>query len=963
MIFKEKTGVQSVRLALSVFAGSMLFGAYAQAQTTDAAPQRIEITGSNIKRTDKEGTSAIQTISVKEIQNSGATTVNELLKTMVGGLGTGGYNATPNQNGFSQSVTVADLRNLGPTATLILLNGRRIAPSPYANPNNGKATLYDLNNIPVSALEKIEVLKDGASSVYGSDAIGGVINFITKRDYQGGEISARYSANDNDRFGKKNVNAIYGMGDLNKDGYNFFVTGDFTKRDPVYKRDGLNGIQQDLYGVLNNRLTKWDGSALANASSNSGISSQPTFYRESASGSKNFPLASSVFQTNCDDSRKVLGTVANHANAAYLNKTFCYYDIDANTQVQNRADDSSVLARGELKINDNISAFAEAAFTRNNAYYTGAPIAISGRSPTTNFTATGLADPFQAILPIGHPDNPFSNARAALAYRFENLSGNVEEQSDNARLLGGLKGTTGTIDWETGVLWNKSKVKTTDYGMLYLPTLRKLYTENRSIASIAADPNLSRNTVDNGTSEIAQWDGKASTEFGNLNGGAIGVAVGFEYRQEKIKLDPDADKAAGNIYGRANSIIDGKRNVGSVFAEARAPFTKTFEMDFAGRFDKYDGIKTNFAPKTGAKWTPNDTIAFRGSYSEGFRAPALTQVTPGGAQFFLPGLQDRVRCPDGVNAAPGADPTDCAKSASGTGGANPNLKPETAKAYTLGLVLSPTRNFDLTLDWYKVRKEGEVILTNAQFLLDHESAGSVGIVRDPNQANWLRDAKGNLIPNSGPLLSIAEPWINQGSTETSGIDFDTRYRSALAGGKLETSLSGTYVLSYRRAEKAGDVEANVVGSNGGLSDWNTSGGDIPRLKARLAANWTMNEHNIYGAVNYVSGISLLRRTDNQVSYPVAYCQFGSGQPSSAYSLNGVPLFNQYIADCSVAAWTTVDVGYKYTGIKNLTLGVSVSNLFDQKAPYDPRYYANGYNDQLHNNTGRYFNFSANYKFK
>ncbi|WP_423038454.1 TonB-dependent receptor domain-containing protein [Undibacterium sp. Di26W] len=960
MIFKEKVGVQSVRLALSIFAGSMLIGGYAHAQTE--APQRIEITGSNIKRTDKEGTSAIQTISTQEIRNSGAATVLELMKALVPGMGTGGYNNTANQNGFSRSVAVADLRSLGATSTLILLNGRRMAPAPYANPNNGKSTLYDLNNIPISALEKVEVLKDGASAIYGSDAIGGVINFITRRDYQGGEISATVGANDDNKFGKKDVNGFYGKGDLYKDGYNFFVTADFSKHDPVWKRDGVKDIQQDLYGVLNNRLSIWDGSALANASSNSGVSNQAGLYRESAPGSKNFPLANSSFQTNCVDSRKVTGTAANHANAAFLNKTFCIYDVDGITQVQNRSEEASFLGRGEIKINDNLSAFGEAAATRNTNYYTGAPIAINGRTPTTNFTATGLADPFQAILPVGHPDNPYT-VRTALAYRFENLPGGSEEQADSARLLGGLKGTTAGIDWETGVLWSRSKVKTTGFGNLYLPTLRKLMTDNRSIASIAADPNISRNTVDTGTSEITQWDGKGSTEFGSLGGGPIGVAAGFELRQEKIKLDPDADKAAGNIYGFANTIIDGKRKVGSAFVEFRTPFTKTFEMDFAGRLDKYDGLKANFAPKAGAKWTPNDTIAFRGSYSEGFRAPALTQVTPGGAQFFLSGLQDRVRCPDGTNPAAGADPTDCAKGASGTGGANPNLKPETAKAYTLGLILSPTRNFDVALDWYKVRKEGEVILTSAQFLLDHESASTVGITRDPNQANWLKDAKGNPIPNTGPLLSIAEPWINQGATETSGIDFDARYRTALAGGKLETSLSGTYILSYRRAENIGDNESNIVGSNGGLSDWSTSGGDIPRVKARLGANWKKNEHNIFGAVNFVSGISLLRRSDNQTIYPAAYCHYGTGQPSTAYSLGGIPLFNQYIADCSVASWTTIDVGYKYSGIKNLTLGVTIANLFDAKAPYDPRFIANGYNDQLHNNTGRYFTFAANYKFQ
>jgi iron complex outermembrane receptor protein len=129
-------------------------------------------------------------------------------------MGTGGYNDTPDQNSFSRGVATASLRGLGSTSTLILLNGRRMAPSAYANPNNGQSALYDLNSIPLSALEKVEIFKDGASAVYGSDAIAGVINFITKRDYKGGEVSVAVGANDDREFGRQNVNGTIGFGDL-----------------------------------------------------------------------------------------------------------------------------------------------------------------------------------------------------------------------------------------------------------------------------------------------------------------------------------------------------------------------------------------------------------------------------------------------------------------------------------------------------------------------------------------------------------------------------------------------------------------------------------------------------------------------------------------------------------------------------------------------------------------------------
>ncbi|MES2106001.1 MAG: TonB-dependent receptor [Pseudomonadota bacterium] len=967
MIFQEKTVASSVRLALGILAGTAFIAGNVHAQeavSTDKA-QRVEITGSNIKRTEKEGTVAIQTITAQDIKNSGATTVLDLMRATVPGMGTGGYNDTPNQNGFSKGVATADLRNLGSTSTLILLNGRRMTPSAFANPNNGQSTLYDLNSIPVSALEKIEVLKDGASAVYGSDAIGGVINFITKRDYQGGEITGTAGANDDGRFGRQNVNGFVGFGDFNKDGYNVFFTADISKRQAVYSKDGVNDIEQNLYGAINNRLSPFNGSTLANAASNSSISGSPVFYRESKPGSGSFPLNSSaVITTNCPTSQQVLGTTANAANAAFINRTFCAFSLDSYQQVQGKTQDISTLSRGEIKITEDISGFAEAAFTKSDRWYVGPPITTSGRAPVTNFTATGLAKPFQAILPIGHPDNPFPDARAAVAIRFVNTDGNSEETTKNYRVVAGFKGVTKGIDWETAVLWNRSNVDTTTDGRLYLPVLRQMTDQNRSLAATMGDPNLYRNITDSGRAEIMQWDGKASTEFGQLGGGAIGVAAGVEFRKEKIGIDPDPDKVAGNIYGFSNTLIDAQRNVGSGFIEIRTPFTKNFEMDFAGRADKYKGIKTNFVPKVGAKWTVSDSVAFRSTYSEGFRAPALSQITPGGAQFFLSNLQDQVRCPAGDAPAPGGDPTDCAKSASGTGGANPNLKPETSKSYTFGVILSPTKNFDVALDWYKVRKEGEVILSDAQFIIDHEATHPGSVLRDQNQANWLRDASGNLIPNSGPILAVQEPWINQGATETSGLDIDLKYRSNLGEyGTLTTGLSGTYIFTYKRAENLGDPEANVAGANGGISDWATSGGDIPRVKARFSANWTKDEHNVYGAVNFVSGISLMRRTDGTDTYPVSYCHYGKGQPATAYSLGGLPNYSTYFQNCAVSSWTTVDLGYRYTGIKNLTLGLAIANLFDTKAPYDPRAYVLGYNDSLHNNTGRYFTLSANYKFK
>ncbi len=955
MIFKEKIGVQSVRLALSVFAGSMLIGGFAHAQTE--APQRIEITGSNIKRTDKEGTSPVQIITAKEIRESGAATVTDFLK-KIPAIGTGG--ALDNvDGGFSKGVATASLRGLGSSSTLILLNGRRMTPAAYANPNDGQSTLYDLNSIPISALERIDIFKDGASAVYGSDAIAGVINFITKQDYQGAQASASVSSDAHSKFGRQKANIFGGIGNFSNDGYNVFATLDISKRDSTKLQD-TTAWEKSMYQDINATLIPYYSS----------ISASPIFFRERTPGSNSFftsgafPNANIVNALNCPTSQQLVGGPQyNLAATSYLTgRTFCNYNGNQYLESQGAAQDINFLSRGQLRINDNISAFGEFAYSKTERKYTGVSRTIDGRTAASAFPQLGAAASFQAILPVGHPDNPFPTSRAAILYRFENIPGGSKNENDAARLVAGIKGSNFNWDWETAILWNKVKREETLNGFIQLDAVQKLITQNKSIAQVAADPSVSRPLVNHNSSEITQWDAKASTEIGQLAGGAIGLATGFELRKEKMQLTPDPATASGNVIGLVNQFLSGERNVSSAFVELRTPFSKTFEMDFAGRYDKYPNLKGSFVPKVGLKWTPNDSISFRGTYAEGFRAPALNQIVKGGTQYFTT-TADPIRCPDGVTAVTGADQSDCNKSISGVAGSSPDLKPETSKSLTIGLILAPTKNFDVALDFYKIRKEGEVALLGTDVVIQHPAQYPGLVIRDTNPGTWIKDANGNVIPNSGPIFSVFTPYINQGSTETTGVDIDTTLRTSLgAYGNLTTKLNLNYIFSYRSAGSPGDPEFNLVGGNVGIANWALNRGAIPKLKASLSTAWTNGAHAVSGSINFVDSVSLLRRYDGTVEYPVPYCYYGTGQPSTAYSLGGLPKYSNYKMDCKIASWTTIDVNYAYTGIKNLTISGNIQNLFDSKAPYDPGAGTVGYNQSLHNPLGRYLTVSANYKF-
>lgn len=946
-----------IAVALTLASSQVVF---AQQTSTEPVVQKITVTGSNIKRIDKEGTSPIQTITAKEIAESGAGNIAELMK-QVPSMGAD-INQDLTGGTFAAGVSTASLRGLGSTSTLILLNGRRMTPSAYADPNNGNSTLYDLNSIPLSAIERVEIFKDGASAVYGSDAIGGVINFITKRNYRGAEGGVNISANDDGKFGRKRANATFGIGDFDANGYNAFFAVDYSKRDRVARQDATD-IEFDKYVIMNGRFASPFGSQ---------VSKYAWFQRETAPGSRNFGITRANMATNlvtdmsCPDSQKItLGArEAILPTSVLFGRTVCNYDVNKYSEAQGEATDLSVMGVGTLKINENISAFAEVAYTKSERPYTGAGATL-GTGQTTNFKSTGIADPFQIILPIGHPNNPFPTARASISVRLEDKLRTQPTTNENARALAGLKGSNFGFDWETAALWNRSERLQEYENMFYIPTLKKINT-GTSMAELFKDPTLTKTVRNKGSAEIMQWDAKATTEFGKLGGGAIGMATGVEFREERIVLSPDADLAAGNILGLANSVIDGSRKVSSAFVEFRTPFLKNFEMDFAGRFDKYPGIKVNFVPKVGAKWNVNDSLSFRGTYAEGFRAPALVQVLPGGSQFFLNNLFDPKRCEDDEQTPkPNATSADCLKSASGTGGANPDLKPETAKSFSLGLIFSPTRDFDVLVDWYKIRKEGEVMLGSAFQALKDEDRFPQNIVRDPNPVNWVTK-NGVPVPGTGPLLSVKLPWINQGATEVSGLDLEMRMRNNLGTwGKLSSTLRGSYQISYKIAQVLGDIEHNVAGKRPGLYDWNLSSGpDTPRFKGGLSTNWSQGPHSVNGSIAYVGSVSLMRNRDGATIYPSEFCYYAAA-PGTGPAINvntSNKRFGEFEESCKVPDWTTVGLGYTYTGFKNVGLSLNIANIFDSKAPYDPGFVTAGYNTGLHNNRGRYFTLSANYKF-
>jgi iron complex outermembrane receptor protein len=933
------------------------------ASANNSTMQRVVVTGSNIKRTDKEGSAPVSVMTAADIKATGATTVADLMK-YVPSMGTDGNQDFNSGSGFAKGAATASLRGFGSSSTLILLNGRRMNPAPFADPNTGNSVIYDLNSIPVSAIERVEVLQDGASAVYGSDAIAGVINFILKKSYNGAEISARGGANDDGNFRKKGANVIFGKGDLDNDGYSFMATADLSQRDRTKRKDATD-IEYEQYQIMNGRYK---------SAYSTYVSQYPTIFKETSSGSKNFGVTRTtapnniIFSSACPDSEKItLGEKdgLNPATSTILNRTVCNYDATIYDEAQGWGKDISVLSHGELKLGRDMVGFADLSYNRNDRQYTGAPITI-GTTSVGSFTATGVGTPFQLILPIGHPDNPFTTARASASYRFTSLRGGSASLTEGYRALAGLRGANFGWDWESALLWNRSNRDDVYYGRLVLPVLNTIMTQNRTLASVNADPGIGHDAVSKNTSQISQWDLKASREFGHLSGGAIGVAAGVEVRRESTDLNPDPLVASGQIYGLANTILHSGRTVRSAFAETRLPVLKNLEFDIAARIDKYPDLKSNVVPKIGTKWTINDTFAVRGTYAEGFRAPALNQIVKGGAQYFLNRVWDPKRCgPDHQTPAPGGGTvTDCAINIAGTGGFNPDLKPEESKTWNLGLIFSPTSNFDATVDYFHIKRTNEIVLGTSTEALKNEDRFPGNVTR--STTGLLVDASGKPIPGTGQLLMVATPWQNQGMTEEGGFDIEARYRLKLGTyGTVTNTLRSTYVQTYKIQQFAGDPVNNVAGSYPNYNDWLLSAGTaMPRWKSTWTSNWNQGDHNVTVSVNYVGPVSLLRVYDGDTKYAQPFCAFGTSKSTDAAPDRDTsnPLYEAYYPKCGVKEWVTVGLGYTYTGFKHWTLTGNIQNLFDNKAPYDPLTTTSGFNEDLHNPYGRYFNFSARYTF-
>ncbi len=904
-------------------------------QTTE----KIEVTGSNLKRIDLETASPIQIITREDIERAGKQSLSDVIRSLP--VDNNGSISTAFANGLAAGASGVSLRGLSVNSTLVLLNGRRMAFYGYAD--DLQRNFVDLSSIPLEAVERIEILKDGASAIYGSDAIGGVVNIILRKNYQGISGTMSYGQS---RYGDgktKTVTLAGGFGDLAADKYNLFANLEVSSQDAIWQRDRAG---RDWIGSGDLRPYGYSiqVGGLAGYFRNSPLSANRYVNGSLVGNVRNQASPTLDYQSlpGCTSAISVARTTA----SPVAGEGGCVWDITQYQQIQPEEQKLNFFGRGTFQISPALQAYTEVGLFKSDVTTYISPSAVS----VTWAGLTGFKTNTNIRLPAGHPDNPFSGS-SRLRYSTGDVGPRRNEYDTTVtRFLVGIKGTWDEWDFDTGALQTESKTDRTAQGYLRNSVL----VQNPALSTLAANPlvnlnyrigddaglnsrafydQLSPTLNTSAKTTLSTFDFKASRDLMQLDGGPLALALGAEYRHESIDSPSLPGTNTGDIVGVSYTAYRGSRNVSAAFAELAAPVLNNLELNAAVRADHYSDYGNSATPKLGFKWKPVQTFALRGTYSEGFRAPGAAE-NGSSAAAGLATYVDPVRCPL-TNSA-----TDCGGGAVlvlSTG--NPNVKPEKSKSYTFGLLFQPSRNTNLAIDFWKINRKSEITAADPNLILQNPALFPTAvIVRDTTLINS--------VPGTGAVLAISAPYINSSKTETNGIDIDLKHKMTLGSlGNVTASLNWTYIDSFKKTlpngatlEYAGTHGPTILSGNAGM----------PRNRGLAGLVWEQDVWNIGTNLNFVSSYSNKESTNGP-----CLIQFANGSDAPG--------------GCKVSSFTTTDLFGKWKIEKNLELNGSISNVFDRVAPLDPETIVSAvnYNPTYHlaGAIGRYFQIGVKYTFK
>ncbi|GAA4860485.1 TonB-dependent receptor plug domain-containing protein [Luteimonas vadosa] len=925
--------------------------AYAQDTEQEATTlDRIEVTGSRIKRTDIETSQPILTLSRDEISAQGLTSVGDVIQNITANGST--LNSTFNNGGNGE--TRVSLRNLGSARTLVLVNGRRWVGG------TGLGGAVDLNTIPTAAVERIEVLKDGASAIYGSDAIAGVVNIILRTNFDGAEFNGyvgQYDKGDGSRLA-----ADFTVGSSGERWSAMMGVG-YVDEEPVFAGDReISAVP--IFG------------------------STPNLGGSSTSPDGRFCILDANFGCRHPDGQYGLWNINTSAPRGYSTyrgsiDNFNFAPLNYLLTPQERR---SVFASGNLDITDDIRFKVTTTWNerKSEQLLAAMPVVII---PIFGIGAPTFG-PNDVVISRNNVYNPYGQDIHWVQRRIVETGGRSFRQDvDTFAFNGGFEGTFTLgerfFDWEAGMFYGENDQNDTTNGLAVYSRLKNgLGPSFRDAAGVARcgtptniipgcvpvnflgganNGSLTQQMLDYITFEAHDQFGYEQTAYyANVGGdlfdigsaGPLAFSFGVEHREESGFDAPDAFIAAGDTTGNARTPTKGGYSVNEAYLEFAIPVLKDVPgaqlLDFsvATRYSDYSNFGNTLNSKFGFRWKPIDDLLVRGNWAEGFRAPSIAELFQGVSDSF-PNLND----PCNATLFPGLDPAAQARCRAdgvpaggytqvntqiriSTGG-NPNLLPETSVSKTLGFVYSPSfiEGFDISLDWWNIRLEDTITGFSGQFIADNCYRNG-----DAQSCGLITRGQG------GAITDLLSAGLNIGSTEVEGYDMTVGYRMPeTAWGKFSFIWDTTYLAKYENNDDGDNLAGEYFDRN---NNW--------RIRSNLATRWEMGDWGATWNVRYYSG-----QDETCTGFNTANRNLLCSDPDRFIAgPTGLPV---RAPENRMDATIYNDVSVYWNSPWNAKVALGVNNLFDEDPPFSASTFANSFDPQ-YEVPGRFYYMRYTQKF-
>ncbi len=951
---------------------------------------KIEVTGTRIKRSDVEAARPINVITSEQIKASGLKSIGDVLQQ----IPSAGAAQNNRFNNGGSGRTNADLRNLGANRLLVLLDGKRVI--------SGLGGDVDLNNLPVSIVDHVEILQDGASAVYGSDAISGVINIITVKNYSGAQANAF--------MGKYDAHADGGGWDGQKNSYDFTLgsSGDrgsvvmnvsYVNETPVLaghrsiSREPVvgGGIQAGSSQTPNGFFSILTPTGTCPGSATPAVS----YY-----GSCNMTLIKATTKKpTLGNFRDFAGTDRfNYAPDNFLetpSERTAFY-IQGNYDLAENLSFKAQVLYGKRRSSEQLAPNTISLGAFGQAKAEGQPVGISGKNPFNPFGEDLVAGLSSSCFFAGSCDSLLFLGRRLSEGGDRVFNQNVDNLQFDGAFTGYFNLLGNEWDWSAGYAYANNYESDMAGGVvntfhlqqeLGLPGLAPcagVASGCTALNFFGGDGSITPNMLqyllfeqhDVVGQSMRNYTADATGQLADLPAGPLSLAVGSEYVETDGFSHPDALVTQGNTASSLIPPTEGRERTLAEYFEfdiplaADRPYMKNVDLDLANRWSQFKwqggAVGTNNVAShtdnasTGTaalRWQTTDTLLLRATWSQGFRIPSISDLFLADSDSF-PFLNDPCvgatpakHCGGGATLQPGAG-----GSIHTTVGGNTDLTPEKAITQSVGFVYDPdwAPGFDFSADYYKLVLNNAISSISGQIILDGCYQGGVQKYCDL----ITRSGGDHSATAPGIITNVQDLNANIGGIRTEGVDVSTHYKFPSSGiGDFKVGLDWTFVKQYVAtlafsASGVSSQELSGSASGAGPTGIGVVTGGVPKQRATVNANWVYGAWSANWTVQYISGL-MEDCTNTQVINPSSRCPLTVSFPFEPTAVQGNHIGATFYHD--------VEATY-HLDDWNMDLTLGVRNLFDKEPPIAMSAFANSFLPSFYRTPGRFFYTSAGVKF-